>query len=336
MSTVSSRALFVRRCSFVRRPRVMAQTGFTLIELMISLAIGLLVLASVSMVYVSASRTTRTSEMETQLNEDGVIALSIIQQQIQMAGYSSYTKVGSADKPNFTKAGVRGCSASAFAGTYKAFNSLTASDCAAVVDDGDAVIVRYEADKVNTIVTASDEPTNCLIAKAFKQASEADATKDIYLAENRFFVKISGTSSGKPELRCAATSGSATSLSYQNQPLLENVERMQLEYGVAATNAADDMQVVAYRSAAEIDTLYAAEAVDDRWKRVVSVKICLLMRSADPMKDIAATASYIDCDGTKKTLTTPDGYLRRSFMTTAALRSRLPATETNKGEIISN
>ncbi len=336
MRAVSSRTLTAKRFGHARRAASKTQNGFTLIELMVSLAIGLLVLASVSMVYVSASRTTRTSEMETQLNEDGVIALSIIQQQIQMAGYSGYTKVGTADKPNFTGAGVRGCSAGAFASTYKSFGSLTALDCSAVVDDGDGIIVRYEADAVNTVVTSAGDPTNCLIQTAFKQASEADATKNIHLAENRFFVKISGTSSGKPELRCAATSGTAASVGYQNQPLLENVERMQFRYGVAATNADDDMQVVAYRTAAQIDSLYSTESVDARWKRVVSVKVCLLMRSADPMKDIAATASYIDCDGTKKTLTTPDGYLRRSFITTAALRSRLPATETNKGEIISN
>lgn len=336
MRAVSSRTLTAKQFSHARRAASKTQNGFTLIELMVSLAIGLLVLASVSMVYVSASRTTRTSEMETQLNEDGVIALSIIQQQIQMAGYSGYTKVGSADKPNFTGAGVRGCSAGAFAGTYVDFDSLGATTCATAVADGDGIVVRYEADKVNTVVTASDEPTNCLIQKAFLKKSEADAAKDMYVAENRFFVKLSGTSSGKPELRCAATSGTTAVPAYQNQPLLENVERMELRYGVSATNADDDMQVVAYRTAAQIDSLYSTESIDARWKRVVSVKICLLMRSADPMKDIAATASYIDCDGAKKTLTTPDGYLRRSFITTAALRSRLPATETNKGEIISN
>ncbi len=318
------------------RRSMRAQNGFTLIELMIALAIGLLVLASVSMAYVSASRTTRTSEMETQLNEDGVIALSIIQQQIQMAGYTGYTKVGVEDKPNFVGAGVRGCSAAAFTSTYVPFGSLGSTACALAADGGDGIIVRYEADKVNTVVTAADVPTNCLIAAARTMPREADPLKSYYQAENRFFVTISGTASGKPELRCAATNGTALSAGYQNQPLLENVERMQLRYGVAATNAPDDMQVVAYRTASEIDTLYASESADARWKRVVSVKICLLMRSADPMRDMPATASYVDCDGVKKTLTTPDSYLRRSFITTAALRSRLPATEVNKGEKLSN
>ncbi len=333
------RAIYPRSFAFrrgmMRRP-MQVQNGFTLIELMIALAIGLLVLASVSMAYVSASRTTRTSEMETQLNEDGVIALSIIQQQIQMAGYSGFTKVGTLDKPNFTGAGVRGCSAAAFTSTYVAFGSLGSTACAMTVSDGDGIIVRYEADAVNSVQTAASAPTNCLITTALKLPSEADGTKDYYQAENRFFVKASGTSSGKPELRCAATSGSSASLTYPNQPLLENVERMQLRYGVAATGEDDDLQVVAYRTASEIDTLYASESADKRWKRVVSVKICLLMRSADPMRDLAATATYVDCDGVKKTLATPDGYLRRSFITTAALRSRLPATEVNKGELLSN
>ena len=333
------RAIHPRSFAFQRgmmRRSMQVQNGFTLIELMIALAIGLLVLASVSMAYVSASRTTRTSEMETQLNEDGVIALSIIQQQIQMAGYSGYTVVGTLEKPNFTGAGVRGCSAAAFTSTYLPFGSLGSTACAMAAGGGDGIIVRYEADKINTVLTAAGDPTNCLISTARKMTSEADTTKEYSQAENRFFVVASGTSSGKPELRCAATNGTAASAGYQNQPLLENVERMQLRYGVAATSADDDQQVVAYRTASEIDTLYASETADTRWKRVISVKICLLMRSADPMRDLAATASYVDCDGAKQTLTTPDGYLRRSFITTAALRSRLPATETNKGEIISN
>lgn len=88
------------------------QRGFSLIELMIALAIGLLIMATVITIYVASSRTSRTAEMESQMNEDGLIALNIIQQQVRMAGYSNFES-NAADKFNFKGSGIIGCSSAA-------------------------------------------------------------------------------------------------------------------------------------------------------------------------------------------------------------------------------
>ena len=59
----------------------------------------------------------------------------------------------------------------------------------------------------------------------------------------------------------------------------------------------------------------------DRWRRVASVKICVLMRSVEPARDNSISGqSYKDCDGTTQTST--DGYLRRAYITTAQLRNK--------------
>jgi len=310
---------------FNRIPPSLPQRGFSLVELMIALAIGLLIMASVVTIYVNASRTSNTSAIESQMNEDGLIALNLIQQQIRMAGYSNFVDPTTATALNFTGAGVRGCSASAFypnASVAQMFTAIADSDCAAASTYGDGIIVRYEADTSNTVPTAGGAPTNCLMNGAYTAVNSAAAT--YYIAENRYYVAGSNPSS----LRCSAGSGDITNAANlpQTQPILDNVDQMVLSYGIAATNAATDTQIVTYMKAADIDSTFAADPVDKRWGRVISVKVCLLMRSSDPMKDIAATATYRDCNGTVQTLATPDGYLRRAFMTTATLRNRLIMT----------
>ena len=299
------------------------QQGFSLIELLVALAIGLLIMASVLMIYAGASRTSRTSEMESQMNEDGLIALNIIQQQIRMAGYSGFENPETTDKPKFTGAGVIGCSAAAFypnATVQPAFASLNSTDCDANSDFGDGIIVRYEADLRNTVPTdgSPPKPTNCLMNTASTATDSAGVP--YFLPENRYFVAASGTN--PPALYCAAGN--------QIQPMLDNVEKMGLLYGISATTTPGDTQVITYLNAADINTAFSGESMDTRWKRVVSVKTCLLMRSTTAMKDIAATATYRDCDGTLVTQATPDGYLRRAFISTATLRNRLTITDRNR------
>lgn len=305
------------------------ERGFSLIELMISLAIGLLIMASVVTIYVNSSRTSRTSEVESQMNEDGLIALNLIQAQIRMAGYSNFEEIGSAENPNFSGAGVRGCSAAAFypnATSQTLFSALTDSDCAVASSLGDGIVIRYEADSGNTIPTASGVPSNCLMNGAYNTDNSKGDT--YYLAENRYYIASSSTN--PLSLYCAAGTGAMTSLP-QMQPIFDNVEKMEFLYGVSATAEVDDTQIVTYLNAADVDAAFAADTdVNERWRRVVSVKVCLLMRSAEMMKDIAATATYRDCNGTLTTLATPDGYMRRAFLTTATLRNRLTVTDKNR------
>ena len=317
-------------------PRTLSQQGqrgFSLIELMIALAIGLLIMATVLTIYVTSSRTSRTAEMDSQMNEDGLIALNIVQQQIRMAGYSNFENPATTDTYNFKGAGVIGCSAAAMypnAATQKILTALTDADCAAASALGDGIIIRYEADAYNTVQTggAGSLPTNCLLQAAIRQPA-IGTTPEYRLAENRYFVSSSVTNP-TPAIYCAGGNGTMPDYNIQIQPILDNVERMELRYGISATKAPTDTQIVTYMTAADINSTFAADSRDDRWERVVSVKICLRMRSAEPLKDIAATATYRDCDGTLVTQATPDGYLHRAFITTASVRNRLTITDRNR------
>ena len=53
----------------------------------------------------------------------------------------------------------------------------------------------------------------------------------------------------------------------------------------------------------------------------MSVRICLLMRSAEPILTGEDTLTYLDCDSAPQT--SADKYLRRAYFTTATVRTKM-------------
>ena len=64
------------------------QSGFTLVELLVSLALGLAVLVGLSSVYVAAKQSFRFQETSGRLQEDAVFALDMISRDLRMAGFA--------------------------------------------------------------------------------------------------------------------------------------------------------------------------------------------------------------------------------------------------------
>lgn len=72
---------------FGGNPRSRIDGGFTLIELMVSIAIGLVVLASVATTFTSQTRAYSTQEQLNQMEQNLRGALDIMSREIKMAGY---------------------------------------------------------------------------------------------------------------------------------------------------------------------------------------------------------------------------------------------------------
>jgi type IV pilus assembly protein PilW len=331
-----SRRPALHRQTSRQRARRAAPRGFTLIELLISVTLGLVILAASMQVFTSSSRGSRTAQLETQLNEDGILALDLIQQQLQQAGYAQQIipAAGATVMGNYAGPAVRGCDGG-FVNTGAAFDNLA---CAPGSDNA-AIAIRYQASNDNTIPTTAKLPTNCvgsgINADAPSQAAPAPtpAPPAYTLADNRYYVK-SASALGLSCRGSEKNGDGAPNVIGGEQPLLANVERMQILYGIASRPSAElaraydplKHQVIAYLSAAEIDALPVTgtlpNATDDRWGRVLSVRVCLLMRSDQPVPDAPAGAPhYSTCDN--RDAASADHYLRRAFTTTALLRNRL-------------
>jgi type IV pilus assembly protein PilW len=178
------------------------QSGHTLLELSISVALGLLiVLATISLyrgqrfAYDHATETTR-------LRDAASTALDLIGQQVQMAGFVP-AGAGHADEspPLF------GCSSGRPTG------SDAAPVCETLASRSDGIVVRYAADTISTWPSSSGLPTDCL--------GQISAGEWIV---NRYYAKAS-SSTVEPELYCEGSGKPGT-----GQPLVEGIERIKFGY----------------------------------------------------------------------------------------------------------
>ncbi len=86
----------VRQCT-VKQSR---QAGMSLIELMITLVLGLIVIAAVFNVYTGNSRSARFTEGLQSMQENGRYGVSVLQRGLRLAGYSSLGYIDAIDIDN--------------------------------------------------------------------------------------------------------------------------------------------------------------------------------------------------------------------------------------------
>ena len=232
--------------------------GQTLIELLIAMALGLVVTAGAVSLYSSQRAAFERASNATTIREAGLTALSLIGQQVQMAGFVPADVASYSGPPPLS-----GCSGGRPTG---ADDSLA---CTTLTTRSDGVAVRYVGDTVSTWPSSAGNVTDCL-----GQAVTGDVAafgEQGALVVNRYFASVS-TSTGEPELYCEGSGkvGSA-------QPLVEGVERIRVRYWLASALSAVDASAVAL----------------DQWTNVVSVDLCVLVRGSPQ----GQRSRYVDCDG---------------------------------------
>jgi type IV pilus assembly protein PilW len=314
----------------LRSPIKRFAKGLTLIEMMVSITIGMIIVASIVAMYAGASGAGKMAEAQGRMNEDAQAALTILTQQIRMAGANP-------KQPNYTSAtprnqvfpagsyALRGCD-----GTYS--DVTTAANpqsltCPNNTTATDSITVSYEADKYNTVPTTDGEPTDCVgsaltglpltVIKSTTPPATQSASITTTVAENRFYIKTPN-SPAVPSLYCK---GGASA----EQPLVENIEDMQFTYGTSPASTRTGT-VAGYLTATEIETdasLVALGVSPLRWARVMTVRICVLVRSEQPVAPTTASAQYNNCKDVL-VVDPPDLRLRRAYYTTVVLRNRMP------------
>jgi len=272
------------------------QAGFSLVEFMIAVTIGLVVLLAVGSIYIGSQKTYRVQEDNARIQESGRYALEVIGRSIRQAGTNA--------EMNFNKTAITPqCNV---AGTCVAIGGANGALVAP-----DTLTLQFYAGSEEfdpTPAPGSWKARNCTGGLA--------ELGDV--VTNRFHLAAGN-------LQCTGSVLNVVSgvVSVNTQPLVENVEDLQIIYGVDT----DISGSPGYRSA----DLYVAAPTTAQWPNVVTARVCVQIRSANNGLT-TSPQRYLNCAGalgvdTTATAFTTAGDLRlyRSFVATYNLRNRVAA-----------
>lgn len=291
------------------------QRGISIIELMVALVLSLFLVGMVSLTYLQAASGTRYGALESQMNEEGALALELLQQQMRLAGYSALDSDG---VRIFKRAPLRGCDGGFTSATERSlFDSLACNTGAG----NDAIAVRYQATPLNSqligvAATPPGKPGNC--ANGGIDATNVDGVS-VVLADNRFYIANDSNNDNAPTLWCRGSEGAVLGGA---TTLVPNVEQLQLRYAITRATRVDESPPHQVTALVDADHL-----PDNDWTRVAAVELCIVMRSARPVPrdglSPAEVARFRDCNGQDNDDAT-DGRLRRAYRTMVSLPNLRP------------
>jgi type IV pilus assembly protein PilW len=283
----------------LRQSPARQQSGFTLIEIMVALLLGLLVISGVIQLFISTQQSARVQQAASRLQEDGRIALLFLNRYIRLAGYTTNPWDNGETVWN-PVIGDRGFAATGVF-TQAVGQVLTGGDNN--INNRDSIRIRYQG-------AADGSITDCL-GNIVPVNQMADIT-----------FSISDLTNNERSLWCTDN----TAATPTPQPLVGGIQDMQIWYGLSPAAGRD----VAGRLTGGATAYVRAGLVPaTQWNLVTSVRVSLLLRSVDDrltLEEQSYTFPPLNDDGTiNTTLTNPnDRRLRYVMGTTINLRNEAP------------
>lgn len=319
-----------------------SQRGLSLVELMISITIGLLILSAMTTLFVNQSRTRAELDKSNRMIDNGRYAMDLLSDNLKLAGFygaldpSSIALPGTLPDPCSTTMSNISAAIPLHVQGFDAANTSTAiaspPTCApATIKTGSDILVIRRVDTSTPVAqTAAVNGTPYLQATlcqydttttykvdntpanfTLRQRNCTSTSTTPYAELRRMLVQIyfidsnNVTGDGIPTLKRVELSeaGAMTSVA-----LVEGIEFMQIDYGLD-TN--DD-------GAADSYTTCSACTITD-WSNVVSVKIALLSRNLETSAGYTDTKTYtLGLAGTH-TPAAGDNYKRHTYAQTIRL-----------------
>lgn len=313
-------------------------SGYTVIELMVSIAIGLVIMIAIGELFASNKISYRLQDDSSRLQESAGAAFDLLGYHIRQAGYVDIsddadrlkslllagnvnwlkkTSAAPADRTDMIKyvfgaspvytagiQGIMGCD-NGFVST-----SSVALPWACGAGGRSAIIVVYQAlpTTPGDVTVASTIRPYVDTLGAFNPTTgmggdcgARDVNGAIANPKGPLAINMFYVDTATSRLMCTGNGDPSTP-----RPIAEGVEDMELLYGISPA-AGGDTFVGQYVKAADVPD----------WTRVLSVRVCLQVASPNPVAP--SVTSYTDCDGATKPQA--DGKLRRVFRATFSLRN---------------
>jgi type IV pilus assembly protein PilW len=280
------------------------QHGFNMIEMIVSIGIGLVIILFVSSLYIGSRSIYQVNDDSSRMQQDGRIVMALIGRNLTQAGYGQPASIQNGRLlTNFTPTGqaFNACDFGFFAPS-----TLGDKTCAGGAGDTAGFEVSYLAERVFNVNIGAGVDCN-------GQQVPVDANGD-RIVTNRFYLF---TKAGETQSLYCVGSGNAT-----GQPLLGNVDAMKLTYGVDVNgdNAPDGFHTTT--AAALAAQLTAVPTVIKPFDAVVSVGVCLQVSS--PNNVLKQSQKFRNCNG--ELITATDRKLHTTLTNVFTIRNNSGTT----------
>jgi type IV pilus assembly protein PilW len=356
------------------RHALRGQSGVTLIELMVSLAIGMFMTVGMSYLYLSVSRVFENLQASSRLQERVRFGFERITNDLRMAGVTGCSYQTMANVLNdstswytsfFTRP-VMGhdSNGGGFPSDLTSFR-LRGDALEVLRADSDAEYIIQSHNPPSATITLTDKhdiqpgqivvATDCSHAAVFQItnansnnatlvhntgiSAPGNCTKGLGVpvvcsnpgtayefAPGSRLLRMTGVAYyiranavGEPALYRNAVGVASNGAQLMPQEILDGIEDFQVRYGIDTSIPADG-SVDLYSSADEVTTVAPGSDDDEKWRRVLAVRVSLVVVSTASQQVGTQVIPYV-IEGTSRTPT--DRRLRKVFTTTVAIRNRL-------------
>lgn len=296
------------------------QLGTTMIELMISMALGLAIIAGISEIFLQSQKSAKIQTAMSHMMEDGGYLTEMFSKELRRAGFLRTPKAYNGATVN-----IFGADANSLVISTSSLPRITMAQGEAIHGaTDDAFVYRYQLNDLtddpgvgsspctqdlglDVATTATDNPeTNVQLVTVFFYQTGGSlncrAKRELVTPG----IGISGAASAPTAVACQkpAPSGIATCLVPGGKPIIENVERLLVKYGVDSDcdgtanfyTTADQVTALTIVDAALIASCRLKPLIGtSAWQLVVAAKIFVVLYSES--NDLTKTAGTFSIEG---------------------------------------
>lgn len=317
------------------------QSGFTIVELLVSIAVGLLLIAGLTTIFVNSSRSRDEVDKTNQQIESGRYAMQVLIDEFRLTGFWAGFDLAQAglttpsSKPDPCATDITTLTTALPLHIQGYDNGATLSCLSDVKDNTDIVVVRH----ASTCVSGS---TNCAYVSgaAYFQASLCNSSSELgsasvsdqyrldttvanlnrtnkdcstladmrqYVTRIYFIANNDVSGDGIPTLKRAELGAGSFSI----VPIAEGIENLQLEYGID-TNS-DGVPDV-YTANPDTYNSCSGAGCMTNWVNTMSVKVNMLARNTTVSSNYTDTKTYylgLKSDGTNNSVGPFSDYYKR-------------------------
>ena len=312
-------------CRTVARNNLSPERGFSLVEMMISIVIGLMIIAALVGVLLTSSGSSKTNERTAELQSNGRYALDHLKRELRHAGYRGFTWAeptpGTVVVTNECRDG--GATVGAFASNIRQGiwgandgNPFTTANCLGTgYVRGDVLVIRRVAGQAatgltpNTLYFRSTYADGRIFQGTVAPVVAGVPIANFELQEYVYYIGRDDANATVPALRRITLRADG---SFGDEMVVSGIEHMQVQYGRATSD-----RNTRYYNANNISGL-STDAGSTNWDDVNSVRIWLLARNAKAETGYANSNSYAMGD---QTYTVNDSFRRQLFTAVVQLRN---------------